>query len=156
VSLTSALLAYTDNLCTVSILATIFLPISISSSLFGMNVKEINHTGHSIWSFIGTTLCFLAFIMLFWIARQVSRNFRKLRTFTSRRAPVRLTADQTNGSKDTQSSHQRTQDRRRFHAMHTTLVEREKHTSGNAWKLPLYYLGFRDVRKAGIDNSRSV
>lgn len=46
---------------TVTVLAFIFIPMNLASSIFGMNVQEINRTGHSIWPFVYTAVALLAF-----------------------------------------------------------------------------------------------
>lgn len=46
----------TYHISTVTILAFIFIPTSLASSVFGMNVQEINNTGKSIWTFIMTAI----------------------------------------------------------------------------------------------------
>lgn len=38
----------------VTLLAFIFIPISLATSIFGMNVQQINNTGKDIWEFIVT------------------------------------------------------------------------------------------------------
>lgn len=43
----------------VTVLAFIFIPISLASSIFGMNVQQINETGHSIFPFIYTSIVLL-------------------------------------------------------------------------------------------------
>ena len=40
----------------VTILAFIFIPTSLASSIFGMNVQQINGTGGNIWNFIATAI----------------------------------------------------------------------------------------------------
>lgn len=53
----------------VTVLAFVFIPISVSSSIFGMNVQEINDTGHPIWTFVVTAVVLLAFSGLAWLWR---------------------------------------------------------------------------------------
>jgi Mg2+ and Co2+ transporter CorA len=43
----------------VTVLAFIFVPISLASSIFGMNVQQINDSGHSIFSFVYTSIVLL-------------------------------------------------------------------------------------------------
>jgi hypothetical protein len=43
----------------VTVLAFIFIPISLASSIFGMNVQQMNETGHSIFPFIYTSIVML-------------------------------------------------------------------------------------------------
>ena len=40
----------------VTIIAFVFLPISLATSIFGMNVQQINNTGKEIWVFIVTAV----------------------------------------------------------------------------------------------------
>jgi Mg2+ and Co2+ transporter CorA len=51
---------------TVTALAFIFVPISLATSIFGMNIQEIDGTGHGLWVFIVTTvvLCVVAGALL--------------------------------------------------------------------------------------------
>ncbi len=48
--------ALTDRVYTVTILAFVFIPTSVTFSIFGMNVQEINDTGKDIWVFIVTAI----------------------------------------------------------------------------------------------------
>lgn len=41
----------------VTILASIFIPISVGTSIFGMNIHELNGNGPRIWIFFLTTIC---------------------------------------------------------------------------------------------------
>lgn len=47
-------------------LATVFIPISLASSIFGMNIQEINGTGLDIWVFILTVIVALLLTLLGW------------------------------------------------------------------------------------------
>lgn len=60
----------------VTVLASVFVPISLASSIFGMNVQEINESGHSVWSF---ALCAILLWLLtgaVWMAWQARRNYK--------------------------------------------------------------------------------
>lgn len=47
------------QLSLVTVLAFIFIPANLASSIFGMNVQQINKTGHSITFFILTSVALL-------------------------------------------------------------------------------------------------
>lgn len=51
-----------------TILAFLYLPISLAGTIFGMNVQQINDTGPSIWIFLATTVilvvCIIPLLML--------------------------------------------------------------------------------------------
>jgi hypothetical protein len=47
-----------------------------ASSVFGMNVQEINETGHSIWGFFVTALILLACSGLAWVFWRASKSRR--------------------------------------------------------------------------------
>lgn len=49
----------------VTLLAFIFVPLSLSTSIFGMNVQELNSTGQPIWVFLVTATAIL--MAAFWI-----------------------------------------------------------------------------------------
>ena len=55
-----------DRASTVTILAFIFLPTSLASSIFGMNVQQINNTGKNIWIFIVTAILMTSAIVIAW------------------------------------------------------------------------------------------
>lgn len=50
----------------VTVLAIFFVPISLSTSIFGMNINELNQSGQSLWVFIVSTLVILAATMMIW------------------------------------------------------------------------------------------
>ena len=60
----------------VTVLAFIFIPINTASSVYGMNVQEINETGHSIWTFFVTALVLLACSGLAWAFWRASKSSR--------------------------------------------------------------------------------
>ncbi|TRX91108.1 hypothetical protein FHL15_008090 [Xylaria flabelliformis] len=50
----------------ITVLAIFFVPISLSTSVFGMNIHELNENGQSIWVFILTTVLIVAATMILW------------------------------------------------------------------------------------------
>ncbi|KAF2786191.1 hypothetical protein K505DRAFT_399794 [Melanomma pulvis-pyrius CBS 109.77] len=75
-------------LYSVTMLAFIFVPVSLASSIYGMNIQQINESGHSITAFVATAIILLIVTILFWgisasIAayrnRRISRWTRKRR-----------------------------------------------------------------------------
>lgn len=71
---------------TVTILAAIFIPVSLSTSIFGMNIQQINESGHDIVAFLGTALALINLTLSIWLcANMVTRSVRnwRHRDFTS-------------------------------------------------------------------------
>lgn len=58
-----------------TILAFIFIPINLASSILGMNVQQINETGHSIWGFVVAALAMLPVSGLSWMTWQAVQNW---------------------------------------------------------------------------------
>ena len=56
-------------------LAFVFIPINLASSVYGMNVQEINETGHSIWGFLVTASVLLTMSGLAWMGWRASQNW---------------------------------------------------------------------------------
>ncbi|KAF2138973.1 uncharacterized protein K452DRAFT_78876 [Aplosporella prunicola CBS 121167] len=54
-----------------TVLAFIFLPISLASSIFGMNIQEINGTGKNIWWFVVISFALIGLVMLVWLVAVV-------------------------------------------------------------------------------------
>ncbi|KAI0545454.1 hypothetical protein F4679DRAFT_561015 [Xylaria curta] len=50
----------------ITVLAIFFVPISLSTSVFGMNIHELNENGQSLWVFILTTVLIVAATMIIW------------------------------------------------------------------------------------------
>ncbi|OTA98350.1 hypothetical protein M426DRAFT_28523 [Hypoxylon sp. CI-4A] len=50
----------------ITVLAIFFVPISLGTSIFGMNIDELNQSGQSIWVFILTTALIVAATMTIW------------------------------------------------------------------------------------------
>lgn len=48
---------------------------NLASSIFGMNVQEINKTGHSIWTFIGTVIGLLSLSGLGFVYRHLLQRY---------------------------------------------------------------------------------
>lgn len=61
------------SVSTVTILAFIFLPTSLTSSVFGMNVQEINNTGKSIWIFMVTAILLTSAAVTAWFLTGLAR-----------------------------------------------------------------------------------
>ncbi|KAF2106151.1 hypothetical protein BDV96DRAFT_591526 [Lophiotrema nucula] len=62
-----------------TVLAFIFIPISLSSSIFGMNVKQINSSGHSIVAFVITTIVIIVVSLLLWAVSAAIASYRRER-----------------------------------------------------------------------------
>ena len=60
-------LAVAKHISIVTLLAFIFIPTSLASSVFGMNVQEINNTGKSIWNFIVTAILITGAAITAWL-----------------------------------------------------------------------------------------
>ncbi len=61
------------SVSTVTILAFIFLPTSLTSSVFVMNVQEINNTGKSIWIFMVTAILLTSAAVTAWFLSGLAR-----------------------------------------------------------------------------------
>lgn len=76
-----------------TILAFIFVPVSLASSIFGMNVQQINSSGHSIKAFVITAIVLLLVSFLLWAvvsAVVAYRNHRIAKWNLSKRNELRL------------------------------------------------------------------
>ena len=58
--------------------AFVFVPISLASSIFGMNVQEINASGHSIWTFVLTSALFILACAFAWLVWRATRNWKAM------------------------------------------------------------------------------
>ena len=71
----------------VTILAFIFVPLSLATSIFGMNVQQINSTGNQIWVFIvvAVALSLIAFaaLMIVDTASSARENWQRRRDVTN-------------------------------------------------------------------------
>lgn len=74
-----------------TILAAIFVPISVGTSFFGMNVHELNNTGPRLWVFFVATagICLLALGL--WLSLQRFLSWR--RDFIQKKAEGRAVSD---------------------------------------------------------------
>lgn len=61
-----ACLKYTSNALTVTTLAFIFVPFSLATSIFGMNIQELNQNGQSINTFLLTLFVLLISAICVW------------------------------------------------------------------------------------------
>ncbi|KAI1114574.1 hypothetical protein F5Y14DRAFT_413780 [Nemania sp. NC0429] len=50
----------------ITVLAIFFVPVSLSTSVFGMNIHELNDSGQSLWVFILTTIVVVVATMTIW------------------------------------------------------------------------------------------
>ncbi|KAI2613431.1 hypothetical protein GGR54DRAFT_615821 [Hypoxylon sp. NC1633] len=50
----------------ITVLAIFFVPISLSTSIFGMNINELNENGQPLWVFITTTASIVAATLMVW------------------------------------------------------------------------------------------
>jgi hypothetical protein len=58
----------------VTVLAFIFIPISLASSIFGMNVQQVNGTGRGVWSFVYTSIVLLTISALSFLLRHAVKR----------------------------------------------------------------------------------
>ena len=47
-------------------LAFFFIPVSLATSIYGMNLQQINKTGHDMWVFVVTAIAILVVALLAW------------------------------------------------------------------------------------------
>jgi hypothetical protein len=59
----------------VTVLAFIFVPISLASSIFGMNVQQISQTGCNLWVFVVTSIVLLTISALSFLFRHALKRF---------------------------------------------------------------------------------
>lgn len=72
-------MAFTNFGLLVTLLAFIFIPLSLGTSIFGMNVQEINGSGHGIWVFVVTTTGLLVIaVILFFLSKRIVEYCRRL------------------------------------------------------------------------------
>ena len=69
---------FTKRIFLVTVLASVFVPISLASSIFGMNIQEINQSGHSIWTFVVCAFSMLALTSIACLTWQARRNYKVL------------------------------------------------------------------------------
>jgi Mg2+ and Co2+ transporter CorA len=58
----------------VTVLTFVFIPMNLAFSIYGMNVQEINSTGHRIWTFVVTAIGLLIASGLMWVWRHTMRR----------------------------------------------------------------------------------
>lgn len=63
----------------VTALAFAFVPISLTPSIFGMNVQEIHSSGHSIWVFVVTAFAMVLVAAVGWLIYRALCNMRILK-----------------------------------------------------------------------------
>ena len=64
----------------VTLLAFVFLPISLAGTIFGMNVQQINESGHDIKVFITTSLVLSVSTMILWAMAYAFMSIRRAAT----------------------------------------------------------------------------
>ncbi|KAI0417883.1 hypothetical protein F5X98DRAFT_386722 [Xylaria grammica] len=69
----------------VTVLAIFFVPISLSTSVFGMNIRELNENGQPIWVFLVTTIIIVAVTMVSWGFMYQTQKYHSLPKDDSRR-----------------------------------------------------------------------
>lgn len=143
----------------VTILAIVFIPVSLASSIFGsyitathcscqrqaladheiigMNVQQINKTGHSIWAFVITAFIMLLISGLSFAVWRSAHNMRLLAQYTHRHKGEEWYSEMGPRLKVLKS---------RLGLMNWTLFLRQ--STFERW---LIYLGLRRVEKAGIE-----
>ncbi|KAI1353267.1 hypothetical protein F5Y01DRAFT_64419 [Xylaria sp. FL0043] len=62
----------------ITVLAIFFVPISLSTSVFGMNIHELNDSGQSVWVFILTTALIVAATITIWGIMYQFQKFHSL------------------------------------------------------------------------------
>ena len=58
-----------------TVLAFVFVPISLASSIFGMDVAQINGTGPNVWAFVLTSVALLVVSLVVWLMWRAGRNW---------------------------------------------------------------------------------
>lgn len=51
----------------VTLLAFIYVPLNLATSIFGMNLQQLNHNGQNVWVFVGTACVALIVTGLTWL-----------------------------------------------------------------------------------------
>ena len=60
-----------------TVLAFGFIPVSLTSSIFGMNIQEINNSGKSLWVFVVTALVLTALAIGLWVLSNAILTLQK-------------------------------------------------------------------------------
>ena len=61
----------------VTILAFIYVPINLATSVFGMNLQELNQNGQRFWSFIVTAIIALLITGFVWLSLELYNVVRE-------------------------------------------------------------------------------
>ncbi|KAI1357323.1 hypothetical protein F5Y08DRAFT_324541 [Xylaria arbuscula] len=72
----------------ITVLAIFFVPISLSTSVFGMNIHELNENGQSLWVFLVTTVLIMAVTLIIWGTMYQWQKYNSLprRSFRERKS----------------------------------------------------------------------
>lgn len=74
-----------------TMLAFIFIPLSLSTSVFGMNIQQINQTGPSWWIVVVTAMAMVAAALVGWyLANRSSKVYRHVNGASSRDSDWRV------------------------------------------------------------------
>ena len=117
-----------------TVIASVFVPISLASSIFGMNVQQINQSGHSVWAFVVCALVMWLITGAVWAAWQAKRNLK----IASHRARSDWEDHDWNGLSRREKLH--------------WAAELYMDIEGRFGRL-LYYLGLRRLEKSGRSNA---
>lgn len=52
-------------------MAFVYVPINLATSIFGMNLQQLNQSGQNTWLFVTTALICLLVTAFFWLATEV-------------------------------------------------------------------------------------
>ena len=66
----------TLTLLAVTILAFIYVPLNLATSIFGMNLSELNGSGKELWVFLTTAIIALLIAGTSWFLLEEGNNFR--------------------------------------------------------------------------------
>ena len=66
----------TLTLLAVTILAFIYVPLNLATSIFGMNLSELNGSGKELWVFLTTAIIALLIAGTAWLLLEEGNNFR--------------------------------------------------------------------------------
>ena len=67
------------NLIAVTILALVYVPLNLATSIFGMNLKELNGSGKNIWVFLCTAIIALLTTGALWFVLEEVNNYLRWR-----------------------------------------------------------------------------
>lgn len=114
----------------VTILAFVFIPISLASSIFGMNVQEINKSGHSVWAFV---ICAIAMLVASGLVALTWRALKNLDLLVS--------------AKDESSSWNDLPLRTKFAILHQDLKRKGVDNKMTRWETFEFWAGLRRLEK---------